>query len=72
VMLGLFTVLVFSLGFASVLVIVGIAATVAGNLVLGWLDSRWVGRLQVAAAALIVLVGLVLTVNAARALTAMV
>jgi len=72
VMLGLFTVLVFSLGFASVLVIVGIAATVAGNLVLGWLDSRWVGRLQVAAAALIVLVGLVLTVNAARALTAVV
>jgi hypothetical protein len=38
--------------------------------VLGWLDSRWVGRLQVAAAALIVLVGLVLTVTAARTLTA--
>jgi nickel/cobalt exporter len=70
VMLGLFTVLVFSLGFASVLIVVGIAATVVGDLVLGWLDNRWVGRLQIAAAALIVLVGLVLTVNAARTLTA--
>jgi len=71
VMLGLFTVLVFSLGFASVLVVVGIAAAMVGDLVLGWLDNRWVGRLQVAAAALIVLVGLVLTVNAARTLTAL-
>jgi nickel/cobalt transporter (NicO) family protein len=70
VMLGLFTVLVFSIGFASVLVIVGIASAVAGDLILGWLDSRWVGRLQVAAAALIVLVGVVLTVSAARTLTA--
>jgi len=70
VMLGLFTVLVFSLGFASVLIVVGIAATIIGDLVLGWLDNRWVNWLQVAAAALIVLVGLVLTVNAARALTA--
>src|SRR5437016_704522 len=61
VMLGLFTVLVFSLGFASVLVVVGIAAAVAGDLVLGWLDTRWVGRLQVAAAAVIILVGVVLT-----------
>jgi len=70
VMLGLFTVLVFSIGFASVLVIVGIAAAIAGDLILGWLDSQWVGRLQVAAAALIVLVGVVLTVSAARTLTA--
>jgi len=68
VMLGLFTVLVFSLGFASVLVVVGIAAAVAGDLVLGWLDTRWVGRLQVVAAAVIILVGVVLTVNAARTL----
>jgi nickel/cobalt exporter len=68
VMLGLFTVLVFSLGFASVLVAVGIAAAVVGDVVLGWLDNRWVGRLQLAAAALIILVGVVLTVNAARTL----
>lgn len=71
VMLGLFTVLVFSLGFASVLVAVGIAAAVVGEFVLGWLDNRWVGRLQVATAALIVLVGVVLTVNAARTLKAL-
>jgi len=68
VMLGLFTVLIFSLGFACVLVAVGIAAALVGDLVLTWLDSRWMGRLQVAAAALIVLVGLVLTVNALRTL----
>jgi len=70
VMLGLFTVLVFSLGFASVLIVVGIAAAIVGDLALGWLDSRWMGRLQVATAALIVLIGLVLTVNAARTLKA--
>jgi nickel/cobalt transporter (NicO) family protein len=69
VMLGLFTVLVFSLGFASVLVVVGIAAALVGDLVLRWLDSRWMGRLQVATAVLIVLIGLVLTVSAARTLT---
>jgi nickel/cobalt exporter len=68
VMLGLFTVLVFSVGFASVLVAVGIAAAVLGDLVVGWLDSRWIGRLQIAAAALIILVGMVLTANAARTL----
>ena len=68
VMLGLFTVLIFSLGFACVLVAVGIAAALAGDLVLTWLDSRWMGWLQVAAAALIVLVGLVLTGNSLRTL----
>jgi nickel/cobalt transporter (NicO) family protein len=68
VMFGLFTVLIFSLGFACVLVAVGIAAALVGDLVLTWLDSRWMGWLQVAAAALIVLVGLVVTVNALRML----
>ena len=68
VMLGLFTVLVFSLGFASVLVVVGIAAAIVGDLALRWLDSRWMGRLQLATAALIVLIGLLLTVSAARTL----
>ena len=67
-MLGLFTVLIFSLGFACVLVAVGIAAALVGDLVLTWLDSRWIAWLQIAAAALIVLVGLVLTVNALRTL----
>ena len=66
VMLGLFTVLLFSLGFASVLVLVGIVAARVGTLVLAWLDSRWMAWLQVGTAALIVLVGVVLTVNAVR------
>ena len=42
VVLGLFTVLVFSLGFASVLVLVGIVAARVGQLVLTWLESRWI------------------------------
>src|SRR5262249_47533371 len=38
VMLGLFTVLLFSVGFAAVLVIVGLVAAQVGHLVLAWLD----------------------------------
>jgi nickel/cobalt exporter len=69
VMLGLFTVLLFSIGFAAVLVIVGLVAAQVGHLVLAWLDSRWMSWLQVGTAALIVLVGLVLTANAVRTMT---
>ncbi len=69
-LLGLFTVVVFSVGFASVLVIVGVIAARVGAAVLTWLSGRWVGRLQLATAALIVTVGLALTVNAWRAVTA--
>ena len=65
-MLGLFTVLLFSVGFASVLVLVGVVAAQVGHIVLAWLDSRWMGWLQVGTAALIALVGVVLTVNAIR------
>jgi nickel/cobalt exporter len=64
--LGLLTVLVFSLGFASVLVVVGVVAARVGELILAWLSSRWVGRVQMGAALLIVLVGLILTANAWR------
>ena len=71
VMLGLFTVLVFSIGFASVLVLVGVVAARAGDLILTWLDSRWMRWLQVGTAALIALVGIVLTANAVRALAAL-
>jgi nickel/cobalt exporter len=71
VMLGLFTVVVFSIGFASVLVVVGLLAARVGALVLTWLSGRWVGWLQVAAALLIVGVGLVLTAGAARSLLAL-
>ena len=68
--LGLFTVVVFSIGFASVLVIVGVVAARVGAVVLTWLSGRWVGWLQVGAALLIVAVGLGLTVTAWRSLTA--
>jgi nickel/cobalt transporter (NicO) family protein len=68
---GLFTVLVFSVGFASVLVVVGVVAARVGQLVLTWLESRWIAWLQVAAALLILGVGLVLTVNAFRTLAAL-
>src|SRR5262245_2559071 len=62
--LGLLTVLVFSLGFASVLVVVGVVAARVGQLILAWLSSRWVGWVQIGAALLIVVVGLILTANA--------
>jgi nickel/cobalt exporter len=62
--LGLLTVLVFSLGFASVLVVVGVVAARVGQLILAWLSSRWVGWVQIGAALLIIVVGLVLIANA--------
>jgi nickel/cobalt transporter (NicO) family protein len=68
--LGLLTVLVFSLGFASVLVIVGVVAASVGQLILAWLSSRWIGWVQTGAALLIVGVGLVLTANAWRTVAA--
>ena len=64
--LGLLTVLVFSLGFASVLVIVGVVAASVGQLILAWLSSRWIAWVQIGAALLIVGVGLALTANAWR------
>jgi nickel/cobalt transporter (NicO) family protein len=69
--LGLLTVLVFSLGFASVLVVVGVVAARVGQLILTWLSSRWVGWVQIGAALLIVVVGLILTVNAWRTVAAL-
>ena len=63
--LGLMTVLVFSLGFASVLVAVGLIAAQAGRLVLDRIDLRWNGWLQLVTSALVVVVGIVMTANAA-------
>jgi nickel/cobalt exporter len=68
VILGLFTVVVFSIGFASVLVVVGIVAARVGQIVLTWLQSRWVAWVQSGAALVIVGVGVVLTVVAWRTL----
>jgi nickel/cobalt exporter len=64
--LGLSTVVVFSLGFASVLVLVGVVAARVGQLVLAWLESRWINAVQIGAALLIVGVGVVLTAGALR------
>jgi nickel/cobalt exporter len=64
--LGLLTVLVFSLGFASVLVIVGAVIGRLGQLAVKWTDSQWIPRLQVAAAGVIVIAGAVMTVGAWR------
>ncbi len=64
--LGLLTVLVFSLGFASVLVVVGVVAARVGQLILFWLTSRWIVWVQIGAALLIVGVGIVLTATAWR------
>ena len=67
--LGLATVLVFSLGFASVLVAVGLVAARVGRVVLervgGGAWTRWV---QLATSVLVVGVGVVLTVGAWRTL----
>ena len=71
VILGLFTVLVFSLGFASVLVVVGVVAAHVGQIILTWLSNRWMSWIQIGAAVLIVGVGLVLTASALRTVAAL-
>jgi nickel/cobalt transporter (NicO) family protein len=71
VMLGLITVLVFSLGFAATLVVVGIVAAKVGEKVLDWLDSIWMVRLQIATSLLIIGMGVVLTIRAVSELTAL-
>jgi nickel/cobalt exporter len=62
---------VFSIGFASVLVVVGVLAARVGQLVLTWLSSRWARWLQTGAAVLIVAVGVVLTAKAWRSFSAL-
>ena len=60
IVVGMLAVVAFSLGFAAVLVTVGVAAAHAGRLVRAWMDERWQRRLELATACLIVVVGLVL------------
>ena len=69
VMLGLGTVVVFSIGFAGTLVIVGVIAAKVGQRILDWLAGAWAMRMQVATSLLIVIVGVVLTFNAWRTLS---
>src|SRR5215468_7365142 len=64
VVLGLVTVVVFSLGFAATLVVVGIVAAKVGEKVLEWLTGIWMIRVQIATSLLIVGMGVVLTIRA--------
>ena len=67
--LGLLTVLVFSLGFASVLVAVGLVAARAGQLVLDRLGGgAWTRWIQLATSVVVVGVGVALTIGAWRTL----
>jgi nickel/cobalt exporter len=68
---GLLSVLVFSLGFALVLVAVGLVAARVGQLVLTWLSGRWILWLQFGTALLILAVGVGLTVSAWRVFAAL-
>ena len=71
VLLGLVTVVVFSLGFAATLVVVGIVVAKVGEKVLDWLASIWMIRLQIATSLLIVGMGVVLTIRAMSELAAL-
>ena len=58
------TVIVFSLGFAATLVLVGVIAAKVGPKILDWLAGPWAIRMQLGTSLLIVIVGLVLTYQA--------
>ena len=70
VLLGLSTVLVFSLGFAATLVVVGIIAAQVGEKILSWMSSIWAVRVQIATTLLILGTGVVLTVRAVNQMAA--
>src|ERR1700747_1720257 len=69
VLLGLVTVVVFSLGFAATLVVIGIVAAIVGEKVLDWLGRIWFVPLQIATRLLIIGMGVVLTIRAVFELT---
>jgi len=71
VLLGLASVVVFSLGFAATLLIVGIIAAQVGEKILGWLSSIWAMRTQIATTLFILGTGVVLTVKAASQVAAL-
>ncbi len=64
VMLALAGVLSFSLGFAAVLVAVGVIAAWVGKRILDWLAGSGAARLQIGTSLIMVVVGIVLTVLA--------
>jgi nickel/cobalt exporter len=61
VMLGLGTVLVFSVGFAATLVVVGVVAAIVGQRILTWLAGPTAARLQIFTSLVIVAMGAWLT-----------
>ena len=69
VLLGLASVVVFSLGFAATLLVVGVLAARVGQKILDWLSSIWAMRAQIATTLLILGMGVVLTVKAAYQVT---
>jgi len=71
VMLGLGTVVVFSIGFAATLVVVGVVAAKVGQKILDWLAGPWAMRLQVGTSLLIVVVGAILSFGAWRTLSSL-
>jgi nickel/cobalt transporter (NicO) family protein len=71
VMLGLGTVVVFSIGFAATLVIVGVVAAKVGQRILDWLAGPWAMRIQVGTSLLIVVVGAILSFGAWRTLSSL-
>jgi nickel/cobalt exporter len=71
VLLGLASVVVFSLGFAATLVVVGVVAAQVGQRMLDWLSSIWAMRAQIATTLLILGMGVVLTVKAAYQVAAL-
>lgn len=71
VMLGLGTVVVFSIGFAATLVIVGVVAAKVGQKILDWLAGPWAMRIQVGTSLLIILVGAILSFGAWRTLSSL-
>ena len=72
VLLGLASVVVFSLGFAATLLVVGIVAAQVGQRILDWLSSIWAMRAQIATTLLILGMGVVLTVKAAYQVAALI
>jgi nickel/cobalt transporter (NicO) family protein len=71
VLLGLASVVVFSLGFAATLVVVGIVAAQVGQRILDWLSSIWAMRAQIATTLFILGMGVVLTAKAAYQIMAL-
>lgn len=71
VLMGLASVVVFSLGFAAMLVLVGVLAAQVGRKILDWLSSIWILRVQIATTLLILGMGLVLTIRATGQLRAL-